>query len=143
MDLAAVKQMWPLDRVVAGVPSAFAYVSDTKVHFNTYPIDILRIEYDYTFQPNALTTTANEQPPMPLHYRKTIADVALAFLYLDKNDDRAAVQGTVAKAGLQAMARENRAKRQTTSQTFGKFYPRIGQLTRSTPFRTSGGLVVG
>lgn len=143
MDLEAIRQMWPADRVVAGVPSAFAVVDDTTVRFNTFPNDLLRVEFDYTFEPAALTDSPTEEPPMPLEFRKTLADIAVAFLYLDKNDDRAKVIGDLAKQGVLAMARINRARRQTTSQTFGKFYPRIGQLTRSTPFRTSGGLVVG
>jgi len=143
MDLEAIKQMWPADRIVAGVPSAFAFNSVNNVRFNVYPLDTLRVEFDYTFEPAALTYSGSEEPAIPHQYRKTLADAALAFLYLDKNDDRATIVGAVAKAGLQGMARDNRAKRQAISQTFGKIYPRIGQLTRSTPFRTSGGLIVG
>lgn len=143
MDLEAIRQMWPADRVVAGVPSAFAFTDEEHIRFNTYPLDTLRVEFDYTFEPSELTAGTTDEPPMPLEFRKTLADIAVAFLYLDKNDDRAGVIGQLAKSGVLAMARINRARRQTTSQTFGKFYPRIGQLTRATPFRTSGGLIVG
>ncbi|MDE1839574.1 MAG: hypothetical protein KGH87_06610 [Thaumarchaeota archaeon] len=152
MDLEAVRTMWPLDRIVAGVPSSFAQMMDTNIsttaycaRFNTYSpaLQYLRVEYDYLYKPADLAAAVNEQPVIPINNRRILADVALYFLFIDKNDSRAAAALDLAQKGLRALARENRLRRMAGDQTFGQLYPRVARMNRMMPFRTSGGLIVG
>lgn len=148
MDLVALERDYPLATVDEGVPSAFAHVTESLVRFNRYPgrdsTDLLRLEYDYLYEPDDLEDGAAE-PVVPRHYRKVLSDVALMFLFIDKNDDRADAIGLAAKAGLMRMARENRNRQNSMSTgRMGHLYPRADQKARwEGPLRTSSGLVIG
>ena len=143
MDLEAIRTMWPLDRIVAGVPSAFALIADRRIRFNTYPVDLLRVEYDYKMQPADLTNGAQEQPLIPYRFRRILADLACFYLQTDKNDSRAALNFKLGENMLRAMQRDNRNRRMAQDQTYGQIYPRVARMNRMMPFRTSGGLIVG
>ena len=73
----------------------------------------MRVEYDYIKRPAALANTPLEEPLVPLEHRHVIADLALAYLFMDKNDSRAAQVLQLAQAGLVTMAGENRARLST------------------------------
>ncbi len=108
--LGAMEAKYPVATVAVGIPSLFAEVADGKIRFNTYPSSTTKVEYDYLYRPTALTDSGSEEPIIPLQWRRIISDVATFFLYLDKGDDRTDAASLVARAGVQALAVENRAR---------------------------------
>lgn len=112
-----------------GVPSRFALVADQVVRFDAVgpdvATDLMRIEYSYLFRPTPLTLPGvTEEPFVPWAWRRVLADWALFFLLIDKNDDRAEAAGAAARSSLNAMASEHRHKLSTTNPRFGGIEPR-------------------
>lgn len=128
MDLDAMEARWPLASITAGLPDAFAMVGETTIRFNrTGPAtsaDLARVEFDYLIRPAPLLNTVNEEPLVPYQYRHILADYALMKLWADKNDSRMDTAGMMAKAGLQAMASENRHKGTVIGSNYGRIIPR-------------------
>lgn len=144
VETEVVRTMWPISRVTSGVPTMCSMTDESHVQFNTFPADRVRVEYDYLFLPDVLTGDAGETPVLPYKDRRVLADMALYFLFQDKNDNRADATALVAKGGIRGMARENHARMAAGDRTLGHLYPRMDRLSRSNvPLRTSGGLVVG
>ena len=145
--LSALERDYPLNNIQAGVPRRFAFVGERKVRFShTGPSttgNLIRSEYDYLQRPADLTDATGE-PLVPMAYRKTLSDLALTFLHMDKNDDRAGTVGGLAKAGIIAMSKENRQRQNAMSRTMGKIQPRQQWLPRNlAPLRTESGLIIG
>lgn len=130
IDDPSLRSFFPLGSIPERVPQTFAQVDNTTVVFNAYPAEQVRVEYPYLYRPDPLTDSAMQEPAVPREHRKTIADYALYFIQLDKNDRRADATGLLAQQGLRAMAIENRNKLVHLGQNFGKIYPRQGQLSR-------------
>lgn len=150
VELASLERDWPLSEVQSGPPTQFAFITESKIRFNTYgPKDgitpnLVRVEYDYTYRPADLTNSASEEPIVPRQYRKLLADIALTFLFVDKNDDRAQGASTIAKRGLQAMANEQRSRMINYSRHTGFISPRPSQSGRlRKPLRTDSGFIIG
>lgn len=148
VPLSELERRWPLRLVESGIPETFALITESKVRFNRYGLttstEYARIEYDYLYKPAALTDSGSEEPVVPAQYRKTLADTAAYFLFLDKNDNRADAAGLMAKAGLNAMARENRSRMAKMSRTLGRIFPRPQTLPEHfAPLRTESGLIIG
>jgi len=138
-----LKEYWPLDTVVMGIPTVAARVSSTVVQFNKYPETLVRVEYDYVSVPETLTDSTLQEPLLPISSRRIIADAALFFLSMDHNDTRADGVGLLARTGLQGMARENRGKRAATSDLTGTIMPRLDRIPGSPLARHRARLVVG
>lgn len=149
VSLAQLENDWPLQNVQGGMPTMFAPVGELKIRFNRYGDDsptgdLIRLEFDYLARPADLTNDASSIPVVPLQWRHILADMAITYLYTTKNDDRATLVGSAAKAGLTAMALENRQKLQSMSRRFGKIRARQDKLeTVRRPLRTSSGLIIG
>ncbi len=146
MTLPALEREWPLRLVATGVPRAFAQLTETKVRFShgggTSSTDLIRVEYDYLRRPDDLADDSAE-PVVPRQFRKTLADLALYFLFIAKNDSRADTFGLLAKNGLRAMAHENR-KRMAVMRSNGHIFPRAGDTPASLEIlRTNSGLIIG
>lgn len=146
MSLDALEFVWPLGDVNSGVPKAFAMVTETKVRFSHYggvsATDYIKVEYDYLYRPADLTDSGSEEPVVPRRHRKTLSDLGLFSLFMDKNDDRADGVGLMAKAGLKAMAIENRSKLAGFGDDFGRIITRQ-DVFRPDVLRTSSGLIIG
>lgn len=142
VGFTALREQWPLEHAVAGVPSMAAQIAEQTVRFNTYPSSYLRIEYDYLRIPSALANTSQEEPLVPLKDRRILADAALSLVFVDKNDNRADGLMIAVANHLRAMANENRARLVRMDKTFARIYPRIDRMQSRLPHRTSGGLVV-
>lgn len=148
IDLSSLDFNYPLTYVAAGVPEAFSLVTESKVRFShaggTDSTQLIRVEYDYLRRPDDLTDSGSEEPAIPLHYRHILSDVGLYLLFEDKGDLRAEAVGLQARAGLKAMAADNRARLQQMSRTFGKIITRPGRTSRfQRVLRTASGLIVG
>lgn len=152
VELMALERDWPLRDINAGPPLQFALSTESKVRFSHYgPPDttsvpnLIRLEYDYIARPPDLTSPGTtEEPIVPKQYRKILSDIALTFLFVDKNDDRASMVSGLAKKGLNAMMNEQRSRMVRYSRTFGKLNPRPGQMTTwRHPLRTESGFILG
>jgi hypothetical protein len=140
----------PLQLIQSGPPQRFAFVTETKVRFDTFgPLsttspNLIRLEYDYIYRPADLTNAANEEPIVPRQYRKLLADIALTFLFVDKNDDRASSVSGLAKKGVQSMENEQRSRMINYSRSNGLISPRLNQESRlRRPLRTDSGFIIG
>lgn len=151
VELMSLERDWPLNMIQSGPPVEFAFVTETKVRFNTYgptstaSPNLIRLEYDYIYRPADLTnSSATEEPIVPRQYRKLLADIALTFLFVDKNDDRASSVSGLAKKGLQAMTNEQRSRMINYSRSAGLITPRLNQESRlRRPLRTDSGFIIG
>lgn len=148
MSIMELERRWPLRIPLSGVPRAFAQLSETAVRFSHYGSDTaddyMRVDFYYLRRPADLTDSASEEPLIPLQYRSVLANFALYFLQVDKNDNRADATALVAKAGIQAMAMENRHRWASWGRDMGRIYPRPGDLPENLQvLRTESGLILG
>jgi hypothetical protein len=148
IDLVALDRDYPILYADAGTPDKFALVTDTKVRFNKYggttSTDLRRVEYDYHYRPDDLTDSGAEEPVVPREHRQVLADCALFYLLTTKSDVKAEGIGAQAKAGLMAMAADNRKKLSQLGEGMGRIYPRLDYTRRnSRVLRTAGGLIIG
>ena len=145
-SLRDIESTWPLNLVEAGVPSKFAMVDSNTIRFNrsgtTDATNGVKIDYNYLVRPDDLTDSGAEEPLVPLEYRRLLADIALFWLFADKNDDRASGVGSAAKALLRAMSRENRS-RWANWGDYATIRPRLSRPERIRPLRTETGLIIG
>ncbi len=146
VPMRALDSRWPLVNASTGQPHSFSMVDETKVrfsHYNATDGEMLRIEYDYMQLPSDLTDSSSNIPLVPRQYRRLIADVALMFLHLDKNDNRAGAISGVARRGLVAMAKENRTRMARTGRR-ALILPRADIVARNDqPLRTESGNIIG
>lgn len=147
-SLTALENTYPLTNLQTGAPRLFAQIGEQKVRFShaggTEAGDYFRVDYDYLQKPAALTNSAVEEPLLPLARRRILADFVTYWLMLDKNDDRADTEGLTAKAGLKAMAAENRHRMASYTSNFGAIITRPADLPQNLDVvRTESGLIIG
>lgn len=140
--------LFPLQRLGPGVPKAFALHSDTTVIFSHGGLEdgtSMRMEYRYRPVAEDLENTSASIPLVPQQYRHILSDMALVYVYTDKNDDRLASVGTAARMGLTAMVRENRRRLTKIDQFSGAIVTRQGQARHNEGklLRTESGLIIG
>lgn len=150
VELTALERNWPIREIESGPPTQFAMVGETKLRFNKYgPVsgatpNMIRVEFDYIYRPLDLTNSASEEPVVPRQYRRMLADIAVVFLFVDKNDDRASPISQVAKQGLQAMANEQRKRMVNYSRNYGRILARQERTNKhNRPLRTDSGVIIG
>ena len=145
-SLRDLENIWPLSLAEAGVPSKFAMVDENTIRFNRYgttdATNGVRIDYNYLVLPDDLANTTNEEPLLPIEYRRLLSDIALFWIFLDKNDDRATSVGNGAKSLLKAMSVENRS-RWANWGDYATIKPRLSRPERIRPLRTETGLIIG
>lgn len=150
VELSSLERDYPLSQIQAGPPTQFAYVTESKIRFNkSGPVpnqtpNLCRVEFDYIYRPADLTSPGtSEEPIVPRHYRKVLADIALTFLFVDKNDDRAGAVASVAKRGLGGMVAEQRSRMINYSRSTGLILPRSSRNKNRFPLRTESGFIIG
>lgn len=135
MSLDQLHQFHPLQDVTHGDPQAFAVVSQTAagvwtVRLSHYAGDgtdqtkIRRVEYDFHARPADLLDSASSIPLIPPEWRYVLSDITAFFLLQDKDDSQAPNLGVQARAGLQAMAKENRRRMAILTRDEGRIFPR-------------------
>lgn len=149
VDLVSLERDYPLAFIDSGAPDKFALVSESKIRFNRSggitATELMRLEYDYLQRPAIELADDSTQPLIPLEQRQVLADLTLFYLLTDKSDLRAGDIGTMAKAGLMSMIKDNQNRRAQMSRTVGAI---ITRPTHTGPFmnrvlRTSSGLIIG
>ena len=105
------------------------FESTIKVQFDADgPVDeALTLSYQYYQTVYTDTFEGGNEPLMPKQYRKILADYAIYFLMIDKNDDRAQAVGQLVQNSLRNMLRES--QRRTVNAT----QPLFGVLRRPVP----------
>lgn len=150
VELSSLERDYPVSQIQGGPPTQFAYVTESRIRFNKFgPLagqspNAIRIEFDYIYRPADLTTPGTaEEPIVPRHYRKVLADIALTYLFVDKNDDRAGTAGGLAKKGLAGMVAEQRSRMINYSRSTGLILPRSSRNKNRFPLRTESGFIIG
>lgn len=101
---------------------------------------LISVEYDYSARPDDIANDTTE-PSLPRRFRKVLADYATGLVLTDKNDDRAEFHLNLAKAGLDAMAVENRSRMGRTGTPF-LFRARRNPVSSERSIRTESGQFV-
>jgi hypothetical protein len=139
--------LFPLPELTTGIPRAFALENEQLVRFSHGGrTDGVSMRIDYRFRPTVadLTDDVLSIPLVPLQWRHLLADMALTYLLLDKNDDRSNAVALAARTGLAGMLKENRRRIPKMDSDAGHIFPRgdIGHSRRG-PLRTESGLIIG
>lgn len=131
---------------VAAIPKFFAQMTEgsvTTVRFDVYTSTRIRADYMYLKRPADLTNSGTEEALTPRQYRKLLADIAVLFLFIDKNDNRAQLIAQIAKSGVRAMALENRMRLQVYGNKLAGLAPLpLVQLQTEIPRRMMAGNAV-
>jgi hypothetical protein len=142
--------LFPLPELVTGIPTAFSLESEQSVRFShggKTDGNSMRVEYRFRPAVVALTDSPSSIPLVPLQWRHLLADMALTYVLLDKNDDRSNAIALAARTGLAGMLKENRRRlKKMGGETVGHIYPRRGGKYLSPnvgPLRTESGLIIG
>ncbi len=143
-------ELYPTALLTPGVPRAFALDDLQIVRFSHGGLtngQSMRVEYRFRSVVTTLTDDTSSIPLVPLEWRHLLADMALTYLLLDKNDDRSNAVALSARTGLAAMLKENRRKlAKMGGESLGRIYPRQAQLdVPGNPdlLRTESGLIIG
>lgn len=142
--------LFPLGRnTFSGVPQAFCLEDEQTIRFShggrTDGVS-MRMEYRYRPAVTDLIYDSTNIPLVPIQFRHVLADMALVYLYMDKNDDRLTVIGTSVRSALGAMVRENKRRLSRTDLNMGRIGPRgshYGHFPRDRLLRTESGLIIG
>lgn len=98
--------------ISSGLPTHFALLYYNEgtftVRFNKYldTTSYRRLEAPYIPIPSDLTASDASIPLPPKHHRQTLCDLALYYLFQDKNDDKAQESYNAAGGGLLTMLKE-------------------------------------
>lgn len=140
-------ELFPLSELSPGVPKAFAMEDVRTVRFSHGGMTddrSMRIEYRYRPVVTDLEDDSNSIPLVPLEWRHLLTDMALTYVFLDKNDDRSNAVALSARTGLAGMLKENRRRLSKVTRTVGRIYPRGDVPTKPQgPLRTNSGLIIG
>jgi len=120
-------ELWPLPRLRTGAPEAFALENETTVRFSHGGRNdgvTMRVEYRYRPIVADLTDSISSIPLVPAQWMHLIADMALVYVLLDKNDDRSNAAALGARTGLSAMLKENRRRGNKVDQHAGHIFTR-------------------
>lgn len=120
---------FPLHSVKEGNPDRFARIKEESdgtvwVRFNAYPKAKTKITMDWIPQPIDLSDNAVSRPKVPRVDIDTLINGAAAMLAFDKEDSKWEGLYNLAKTGLQAMVKRNRAALFRTGENFAQIVPR-------------------
>jgi hypothetical protein len=127
MSPERLDELYPLAQLTPGFPQAFALESETKIRFShggSDEDDFFRIEYRFRPKISDLTDSTSSIPLVPSQWMHLLADMALTYLLIDKNDDRSNAVALAARTGLGAMLKENRRRLAKMDPDVGKIITR-------------------
>lgn len=126
-------ELYPLARLTPGFPQAFSLETETQVRFShggSADRQYFRVEYRYRPKIQDLTDSAMSIPLVPSQWMHLLADFALTYLLIDKNDDRSNAVALAARTGLGAMLKENRRRLAKMDALAGKIIPRQDNIIK-------------
>lgn len=131
-----MQQLYPLSDLSSGMPEYFALVRDGSgtlgntefVQFNRSGPQSgdnpMLVQYEYVIRPAELVDADAEEPLVPLEHRRVLSDIAAWLIFIDKDDNRAAVAKEMATNSLRSMWQDHRAREGRLSRDRGKILPR-------------------
>ena len=154
IDHDVMERDWPRALVPSGIPEYFSIINQGTTGTSLWTVrfnrrgndtagDLVRIEYDYLQRPGVLAFGASEELLIPWEYRHIVAEAALYLLFLQKNDSRADSAGLAARAGLEAMAKDQRQVTLWAGPETGQIIPRQSYRRWGRIWRYSDGAIVG
>lgn len=114
-------------RIAMVSPARFSLRDPQTIIIDKAPMEATRAEYEYLILPPPLTNAPLEEPLVPHKDRRILADLALFWLLLDKNDNRADGVGLLARNQLQGMAADNRAALAAMTRVYARHTTRRDQ----------------
>lgn len=138
-------ELFPLVRLAPGIPECFALEDERTVRFShggRLDGKSMRVEYRYRPFVTDLTDSISSIPLVPTQWMHVLADMALVYVLLDKNDDRSNAAALGARTGLSAMLKENVRRNKKIDFLSGHISPRQTAKNRG-PLRTESGLIIG
>lgn len=149
---------WPLNECSPGIPVNFADVGINSSGYRTVRFshyggttddDLIRLDYEYLYQPSTDIADDSNQVAMPREWRYVLCDWACYFLMLDKEDSRAPAVLQQATAGMTAMATADTAEKTKSkgkhgqfTSSFGRIIARGGTAVPRGPLRTENGFII-
>jgi hypothetical protein len=124
LDRLQMERQYPLRSLGTGPPDAYAVIAERTLRFNRPAHAPFRVEADYMQVPPVLYDAPESIPREPVEYRHVLADIALYFLLVDKDDARAAEAGLAARNRLQAMRRREQTMGTQIASDFGALQTR-------------------
>ena len=118
---------FPLSELDVGAPHAFALLNESNVRFSHGGSDQgfpFRLEYRYRKHVADLTDSTMSIPLVPPQYRHLLADMALTYVLIDKNDDRSNAVALGARTGIAAMIKDNRRRGVKVDSNMGHLFTR-------------------
>lgn len=92
VDYEELRREYPLTSIDVGAPECAGIVQESNgtftIQMSSYPDDMMRVECDYVPLPNTLSTTSVD-PIIPRQHRLVLAHLAIYYLSLRNNDNRA------------------------------------------------------
>lgn len=138
-------ELYPLAMLSPGIPEYFALDDEGSIrmsHGGKSDGTSMRVEYRYRQTVSDLTDETSSVPLVPAQWMSLLSDMALYYLMIDKNDDRAQAIGGIARNKVSAMLKENRRRLSKVDGTYGHIFPRQTSYNRR-PLRTQSGLIIG
>lgn len=141
-------QLYPLNSLSPGAPLMFSLENERLVRFSHGGrIDGISMKVDYRYKPvvETLTDSDSSIPLVPVQYRHVLSDMALVYVMIDKNDNRANSMISSSRSILTAMYNENKHRMAKLDDTMGWILPRRTYHSRlyPGPLRTESGLIIG
>jgi len=147
IDMTTLDRLWPLRIVQSGVPTACAMIGGNRVRFNKAGLDettsLIRVEYDYLARPAPLVNSAQEEPVVPVEHRAMLSDMALYFMAIDRNDDRAQTYASDGRNGIATMLREQERRLSMSDSRYGQILTRQPPAFRRQGWLTTSGKLLG
>lgn len=148
MSPERMDQLFPLSRLLSGVPMAFALENEGTIRFShggRTDGTSMRMEYVYRPQVQDLINSSSSFPLVPIEHRHVLSDMTLVYIYNDKNDDRMQAIGTSVRSTLGAMTSDNTRRIKKIDQLAGAIQTRYGKTRRNmnNVLRTEQGLIIG
>jgi hypothetical protein len=124
-----LERQWPPLTQCPGFPEAYTMVGTRTLRFNRPPEVWMRVEVEHMTVPPALTDSELSVPREPPEYRYVLADIALYYLMVDRDDNRAQGMAMQARSRLQAMVRRERTMQQQIASDYAHLRPRVPAWT--------------
>lgn len=129
IDLNTMIRKFPRMLMNASVPDKYCVIGQSStdtltVRFNSYPTEAMRVEIPYVAVAADLTDSANSTPLIPFGFREVLVHGACYYLMLDKSDNKAESELSIARAKLKALVNHNRKSLSLAGNAYGKIVPR-------------------
>lgn len=142
-DPIKMQEEYPMSSVGERIPDRFCRIMEDPggsvwVRFNGFPKDKMKVTADWIPQPIDLQDNSTSYPLLPRPDLDVLINGAAAMIAFDKEDSKWEGLFGLAKNGLEAMRKKNRALLFKTGASFGQITPRADLNYQSRRMRRYG-----